>query len=112
MVSPPHMPAVQLASQSPVTETTLPQFPPSQDDILEMIVVEPPPNGAEGTRRERRQQLRLAAERPIDDNGTEGRVGGPVIGIQTREFLYSTAFNYNTIKNRPMAHLCCLVLVL
>ena len=72
MVSPPHTPAVQSASQSPVTETTLPQSPPSQGDILEMIVVEPPPNGAEGTRRERRQQLRLAAERPIDDSGTEG----------------------------------------
>jgi hypothetical protein len=47
--SPPEPPAVQSTSQLPVTETTLPQSPPSQDCVLEMVVVEPLQNGREGT---------------------------------------------------------------
>jgi hypothetical protein len=41
--------------------------------MLEMIVVEPPPNGANGTRRERQVQLtEHVVEQPMDDSGTEG----------------------------------------
>src|SRR5277367_2844899 len=60
-VSPLEMPAVQSPPQSSVTETTPPPSPPSQGRMLEMIVVEPPRNGAEGTRQERRQQPQPAA---------------------------------------------------
>src|SRR5271155_570373 len=72
VVSPPETPAVQSAPQSPVTETTPPQSPPSQGRMLEMIVVEPPRNGAEGTRQQRRQRQQDAAEQSTDDSGTEG----------------------------------------
>jgi hypothetical protein len=73
VVSPPETPTVQSAPQSPVTGTTPPPSPPSQDHRLEMIVVEPPRNGAEGTRRERRaQHVEQAVEQPTDDSGTEG----------------------------------------
>ena len=72
MMSPPETPTVQSAPQSPVTVTTSPQSPLSQGHMLEMIVVEPPPNGAEGTCRERRAQLtEQAIEQPTDDSGTE-----------------------------------------
>jgi hypothetical protein len=83
--SPPEPPAVQSTSQSPVTETTLPLSPPSQDRMLDMVVVEPLRNGREGTRQERRQHLQPAAELPTDDSVTEGtrRSGRPV---KPREF--------------------------
>ena len=74
-VSPPEVPTMQSASQSPVTKTTPLQSPSSQGNMLEMIVVEPPRNAAEGTRRERGQQPQVAAEQPVDDSSTEGNAG-------------------------------------
>jgi len=70
--SPPKTPTVQSAPQSPVTETTPPPSTPSQAGKLKMVAIELPRTGAEGTRRERRQQLQPAAELPTEDSGTEG----------------------------------------
>jgi hypothetical protein len=70
--SPPKTPTVQSAPQSPVTETTPPPSTPSQAGTLKMVAIELPRTGAEGTRRERRQQLQPAAELPTEDSGTEG----------------------------------------